>query len=324
MRATPANVSSLPHSFIAQLLFVISTAATKASILLFYRRMAKDTYNPHWRYAIWAALAFTGIFFVALIITYCFICQPLSSYWLSYNFSYDKPYKCINGNILSPLVGSLGILSDLYATFLPWTMLQHYDLDVPRRQKIALNTIFSLSLIVAGCGGGRLYYLWKMNHTYDTSWTGYDLFVWSTLECHLAVIFACAPSLRAFFRRYMQEPLHHTFRRASDATVRNDEQKIPSVTASAIRDSGAPTRLSAVMNATPAIDKDVRVEPAWDKAFEERFWEERRSSETVPRDLSAGQSESYDMVQLRRHGHQKSSGSMLSHAQSEASMYKVV
>ncbi len=94
-------VATARNAFIAQLLFVISTCATKASILLFYRRMAKDTYDPRWRYAIWAALGFTAAYFVVVLVTYLLICQPLDAYWLSYDLHYDKPYTCLNGDIFS-------------------------------------------------------------------------------------------------------------------------------------------------------------------------------------------------------------------------------
>jgi hypothetical protein len=39
--------------------------------------------------------------------------------------------------------------------------------------------------------------------TYDTSWVGFSLLVWTTVELQLGIICACAPSLRAFFRRYL-------------------------------------------------------------------------------------------------------------------------
>ena len=177
--------------------------------------MAKDAYSRLWIYAIWTALALTAGMFVALIITYCLICQPLSAYWLSYDVNYDKSYTCINGDISSPLSGILSIISDLYAVVLPCVMLYHYDLEVARSQKIALNAIFALGTIVAGCGVARTYYFWKINHTYDTSWTGFDLFLWSLLECQLAIIFACAPSLRVFLRRYLGETLRSTVRTGS-------------------------------------------------------------------------------------------------------------
>lgn len=141
--------------WIAQVLFLCSVSATKMSVLLFYRRMAKDTYSRRWLYAIWAALACTVAFFIATLVTLCLICRPLSAYWESYNFSYNKEFTCIDGNVLTPVSGVLGVISDIYAVLVPCLMLRQYDLDVPRRQKVVLNVIFGLGFIVAGCGIAR-------------------------------------------------------------------------------------------------------------------------------------------------------------------------
>ena len=140
-------VGAALNGWIAQVVFITSTGATKASVLLFYRRMTKDTYSRLWLYAIWFALAFTAAYWLGVLLTYCFICTPLDAYWLSYNYSYHKPYTCLNGNILSPIVGSLSIVSDIYAVVLPCTVLHYYDLKVPRAQKVGLNIIFALGLM---------------------------------------------------------------------------------------------------------------------------------------------------------------------------------
>lgn len=64
---------------------------------------------------------------------------------------------------------------------------------------------------MSGCGVARTYYLWKSINTYDTSWTGFELAAWSIVECQLGIICACAPSLRAFFRRYLRDSIRKTF-----------------------------------------------------------------------------------------------------------------
>lgn len=190
--------------------------------------MAKDNLDRRWLYAIYIALFVTAAYGVAIFITYCLICQPLDAYWLSYDFSYKKSFTCISGNALTLTSGVLSVLSDCYAVVLPCLMLRHYDLDVPKRQKIALNVIFALGFLyvqcfysptpaklthhsVTGAGIARTYYLWRINHTFDTSWTGFTLYVWSIVELHLAIICACAPSLRAFFRHYLRDTLKRTF-----------------------------------------------------------------------------------------------------------------
>ena len=133
--------------FIAQILFLVSTCATKASVLLFYRRMAKDTYSRTWLYATWGALAFTAAYFIGVLLAYCLMCTPIEAYWLSYDPSYDKPHTCLNGNVLSPLVGVLSVISDIYAVLLPCIWLHRYNLHVTRRQRIALDIVFALGMM---------------------------------------------------------------------------------------------------------------------------------------------------------------------------------
>jgi len=43
--------------------------------------------------------------------------------------------------------------------------------------------------------------------SYDVTWIGYDVYVWSGLETHLAIICASAPALRVFFRKYLSSPV---------------------------------------------------------------------------------------------------------------------
>lgn len=64
-------VGAAASGFAAQILFLVSTCATKASVLLFYRRMAKDTYSRSWLYATRGALGFTAAYFVGILIAYC-------------------------------------------------------------------------------------------------------------------------------------------------------------------------------------------------------------------------------------------------------------
>lgn len=121
---------------------------TKLSVLLFYRRMVKDTYSRKWLYILWAAIFFNTSAGVATLIVYLVICEPLEAYWLSYKFvpsPYTTPYTCIHhgeGLTLSSCI--ISVITDTYAVAIPYLMLKQYKLDVPRRQKVALNTIFAL------------------------------------------------------------------------------------------------------------------------------------------------------------------------------------
>lgn len=111
--------------------------------------MAKHTYSKNWLHATWAALCFTALYFVGVLLAYCLMCTPLDAYWLSYDPEYDTPFKCLNGNILSPFVGVLSVVSDVYAVLLPCIWLHRYNLHVTKRQRIALDIVFALGTMYA-------------------------------------------------------------------------------------------------------------------------------------------------------------------------------
>jgi hypothetical protein len=50
----------------------------------------------------------------------------------------------------------------------------------------------------------RTVYIWRTtNETYDETWVGYTLWLWTAVESDLAIICACTPALNPFFRKYL-------------------------------------------------------------------------------------------------------------------------
>jgi hypothetical protein len=189
----------------AQVTFLISTGCTKCSILLFYRRLQKGTFNKRWQYCIYAALAFTVAYVVGFIHTHVLQCSPTEANWESANPTYRKKYTCVNARYENLISGILSVVSDAYSVLLPCLMLRNFD--VSKRQKLALNIIFSLGLIVVAAGAVRTYYFDHLWHTYDLTYAGYDVLIWAQLELQLSLICASAPALRVFFRRYLANPI---------------------------------------------------------------------------------------------------------------------
>jgi len=193
--------------WVAQVMFIFSTGATKCSVLVFYCRMVKDTYSKAWLYLVWTLLFITiGSWFGAFV-SYCFMCIPLSTFWNieAYLAGSVGNYHCINGDDLTIAVGVITIASDLYTAAVPCALFQYHDLGLPRRQRIMLNIIFCLGFVVTGVGVARTYYLWKIKHDVDLSWVGYDLYACSIVECQLGIICTCAPFLRAVLRKYFPD-----------------------------------------------------------------------------------------------------------------------
>ncbi|OQO12576.1 hypothetical protein B0A48_02038 [Cryoendolithus antarcticus] len=202
-------------AWLSEQVFLIASCCSKVSILLFYRRLTTGTYARKWKFATIAAIYFTILYAVALVLSLFLGCNPIEAYWKYFDLNWHEPYKCKDFTFFNPLSGCLSVVGDLYSVILPVLMTRR--LDAPRRQKIALNIIFSLGLVVVFTGAMRTYYLTRLGREGDLTWIGFSTFIWSQLELNLSLMCASAPALRVFFRRYLSETFHRTLTSARSA-----------------------------------------------------------------------------------------------------------
>ena len=66
--------------------------------------------------------------------------------------------------VVNLLAGVFAAISDLYSVVLPCGMTYHFDL--PTRQKVALNLIFCMGLLVVASSGVRTYFLYREISSY--------------------------------------------------------------------------------------------------------------------------------------------------------------
>ncbi|KAK3067958.1 hypothetical protein LTR53_014829 [Teratosphaeriaceae sp. CCFEE 6253] len=205
------------NAWIGTFLFLVGTGCLKLSVLFFYRRIQAGTYNRQWKYAIWAAVAFTIIYTLSMLFALIFNCSPTWAYWKAYDKDWDaqQEYHCAETGIVNLIAGILSIVSDLYSIVLPCLMLQ--GLEMPRRQKVTLNAIFAIGLVTVGAAAGRTHSYYQMSQDYDFTWVGHWVYFWTTLEYGLGLICACAPSLRVFVKQYLGGSLHSRRRRRGES-----------------------------------------------------------------------------------------------------------
>ncbi|SMR53810.1 unnamed protein product [Zymoseptoria tritici ST99CH_3D1] len=131
-------------------------------------------------------------------------CRPVNAYWRAYDpvYAASVEYTCTPTKFLKPLSGGLSVVSDFYAVVLPIGLLWH--LKISKRQRYALNAVFSLGFVVVIVGIVRTVSLQKLGHTWDLTWVGFEASVWAQLETQLAIICAGMPALRIFFRSFLR------------------------------------------------------------------------------------------------------------------------
>ena len=101
------------------------------------------------RRLIWACIAFVTATAIASVTTSIFQCTPIRKAWDS-----NINGSCIDGNALFFANAGLDIFQDAFIYVLPMRML--YQLQVPRRQKIALMLVFAVGGFVVITGMVRL------------------------------------------------------------------------------------------------------------------------------------------------------------------------
>lgn len=182
--------------------------------------MVKGTFRRRWKWSVWAAIGITVCWTLAFCIMLIVTCNPTEASWKVYDLTYTKDWKCADTRTSSFVAGILAVISDTYSLVLPWSMI--WPLEMPRRQKLALNMVFSFGIVVVAAAALRTKHAVELGTNYDSTWyvpsgeathvllltsyrVGFWVYFWTMLEWNLAIICNCAPSLRAFFREYLKD-----------------------------------------------------------------------------------------------------------------------
>ncbi|SMY24379.1 unnamed protein product [Zymoseptoria tritici ST99CH_1A5] len=139
-------------AWLSQLTFLVSTSATKVSVLLAYRRVSAGSLSRYWKWGTVSAIGFTVAYCIAFVGVLIGGCRPVNAYWRAYDpvYAASVEYTCIPTKFLNPLSGGLSVVSDFYAVVLPIGLLWH--LKISKRQRYALNAVFSLGFVVVIVG----------------------------------------------------------------------------------------------------------------------------------------------------------------------------
>ncbi|KAK1524539.1 integral membrane protein [Colletotrichum paranaense] len=184
-------------SMAAQTLFLFASGLSKLSILASYLRLAAP--GTWFQRLTWVTggLVFTLVW-VFLIVLWT-QCMPIWHYWTLF---------ADWGNCIPewpPLAGQgiTNVLTDVAVYLLPMPTL--FRLQMPLNQRISLIILFGLGTVVVLAGIMRTYWvirvevLYVEDPSYDLTWDGFNIWVWTALEANLAIVCGCAPTLRRLF-----------------------------------------------------------------------------------------------------------------------------
>ncbi|KAL2206744.1 hypothetical protein CC79DRAFT_1292489 [Sarocladium strictum] len=179
-------------SIAAQTMFIFASGLAKVSILVSYLRIAPlDSWFRRLTYwTIGLVVALMPIFLIVLWTQ----CNPPGDYW-----DFKDGHNCIDEG--PPLMAqtTLSVITDLIVYVLPLPTL--VGVRLPTFQRIVLLGVFSLGFIVVLAGCFRTYWIYEVvTQTYDVTWHGYMLWIWTAVEVNSGVICGCVPTLRPLFQ----------------------------------------------------------------------------------------------------------------------------
>ena len=174
------------------------------SLLAFYYRLIAES-GTHWfRRCLHITLAFNIGMWTSMLFAEIFICTPVHFYW---SFESKPGYKCHNEGPITFSFGVMKTIIDFVITTLPLPLIM--QMEMRQRQRIFVSCLFALGYVVTGAGIARTYFTWKAFFTNgDVGWWQTPVFISSTIENNLAIICACAPTIRPLFPKLFGGPLH--------------------------------------------------------------------------------------------------------------------
>ncbi|KAK0751443.1 hypothetical protein B0T18DRAFT_387569 [Schizothecium vesticola] len=194
---TPPSFSTTTRTYLALILYQLCLCLTKLSLLAFYLRIFSASSHRHFALArrlAWATVIAVLLFGAPLLFMSVFQCHP------SPGLFFDTPMKCFTFRPLLIASAALHAATDawLIALIVPCVVVRGLGPDLPRRQRVALAGVLSLSVFVIAASMTRL----QISLHGTTGRRSLPFFVMTVLEVDLGVLCASAPTLRLVLARW--------------------------------------------------------------------------------------------------------------------------
>ncbi|KIW02888.1 uncharacterized protein PV09_05938 [Verruconis gallopava] len=237
-------------SIAAQTIFLWASNLTKLSILLSYLRIA--TPKSKFRFFTWCSIVYVILIHVIFHIVLWTQCSPASKYW----DLFDNNRHCEDEG--PPLMGqiSTSIAADFIVYVLPMATMAR--LRLPLSQRIILMVVFGFGAVVVVAGCLRLYYTHlTVYETYDVTWVGYNLWIWTAVEVNLGIICGCVPALRPLVYKAKTHLTSNYLKTGSTSSKRSRSYGIGSIRKSQPADNNLDGDVSLVDKNISSIEKTV-------------------------------------------------------------------
>ncbi|PVH94637.1 hypothetical protein DM02DRAFT_539082 [Periconia macrospinosa] len=167
--------------------YYICNWAVKHALLLFY---AEISFARSHRILMYIMHFVAFGFGLSSILVTVFQCTPVRKAW-----QLELDGHCINFIIFSYINASIMVITDLVLYIMPVVFTR--NLQLRRAQRIGLNCMFGMGILVLSASVMRLHTVHMLAQDADFSYRFANAMIWAVIENHLAIIVACAPSIKS-------------------------------------------------------------------------------------------------------------------------------
>ncbi|RDW84839.1 hypothetical protein BP6252_02429 [Coleophoma cylindrospora] len=200
LKDIPANQmpTGVKLIFVCELLYVATTAITKASIGLYFLRLTSRRYH---KITIYTTLAVVAVFSTIYFFFILFQCSPVDYLW---GFYHGMNGHCTSNTTLANVTyahAAMSAVTDwsfgLLPVFFVWRM------KMSPRTKISVILVLSLGFFASTATLVRIYYIRRLTQTPDIPYEGINLVKWSMVEPGIGITAAAIATLRPLFTTFL-------------------------------------------------------------------------------------------------------------------------
>ncbi|KAF2013826.1 hypothetical protein BU24DRAFT_424859 [Aaosphaeria arxii CBS 175.79] len=183
----PSNMPKIAKLLLASNCFYfLCNWVVKHALLLFYTEISREK-SHHYAINFMHFIAFG--FGSSSILVNIFQCRPFRKAWAPEISGY-----CVNIDYFLYANASIMLTTDIVLYAMPVVFTR--KLQLRRAQRIGLNCLFALGGLVLAASAARVNAVHKLAVEPDLPWWFANAMIWSVLENHLAIVVACAPSVK--------------------------------------------------------------------------------------------------------------------------------
>ncbi|KAH7353624.1 integral membrane protein [Plectosphaerella cucumerina] len=197
-----ALLKGLRLFYIAEVVYIVVLALTKASIIWMYIHIFRTSKTfRNWSHGVLALLALSTLIITPLTI---FSCRPLRFFW-------NKDIRggtCLDVNALAYAHSGMAIVFDVIIITMPIGML--WRLNMALRRKLLIGVMFAIGGFGLIATVLRLQTLLVFGNSLDPTFDYVPVLLWTTAELAAGIVCTCLPAIRKLLEKPMRRLIDST------------------------------------------------------------------------------------------------------------------